>query len=281
MNKEQEAFDKRFDTETKEIIALTQDGAGAGKAGKASLWDAHMKLLAYIDVCTDTLVQEHSSLTWQLTDEECRTNEKIYNLERERIYRLRVRESLPFTGFTGEPVRRGWNLMVLEVLERDCREGRLEELLIQYQKPVTIHPAGCGELLLDKSLGSFDGTCQWNGEECLVHLDVDEEGAETAEDALRTLEILFAQSEEWDRQARELAASELTDNANDWQDDSGEDAPEITKEDFAGRLSISELCISTDGEFEIYYNDDDMFWGHVIIVSGNLEEGLDDATMAG
>lgn len=115
----------------------------------------------------------------------------------------------------------------------------MEEFLIQYQKPVTIHPAGCGELL-DKSLGSFDGTCQWNGEECLVHLDVDEEDAETAEDA-----------------------------------------PEITKEDFARRLSISELGISTDGEFEIYYNDNDMFWGYVIIVSGNLEEGLDGAMMAG
>lgn len=28
--------------------------------------------------------------------------------------------------------------------------------------------------------------------------------------------------------------------------------------------------------FEIYYHDDDMFFGHVIIVSGSLENGIDD-----
>ena len=32
---------------------------------------------------------------------------------------------------------------------------------------------------------------------------------------------------------------------------------------------------------EIFYEDDDMFWGHVVIVSGNIENGIDDATMAG
>lgn len=57
-----------------------------------------------------------------------------------------------------------------------------------------------------------------------------------------TLEILFAQSERRDRQARELAASELTDTDNDWLDDSGEDEPEITEADLARRLSVSELC---------------------------------------
>ena len=36
-----------------------------------------------------------------------------------------------------------------------------------------------------------------------------------------------------------------------------------------------------DGEFELYYDDGDIFAGHVIIVSGNMEKGLYDAQFAG
>lgn len=72
----------------------------------------------------------------------------------------------------------------------------------------------------------------------------------------------------------DVATGELTEkkcNLN-WQ---------MTKEDFAKRLMISKVCVSTDGNFEIFYDDDDMFWGHVVIVSGNIETGIDDAYIAG
>ena len=39
--------------------------------------------------------------------------------------------------------------------------------------------------------------------------------------------------------------------------------------------------VSQGGEFELYYDDDDIFAGHVIIISGNLEKGLYDAQFAG
>lgn len=282
MEKERVKFENRFDTAIKEVIVLTQDGAGAGKAGAATLWDMHMKLLAYIDVQTGAVIKKSTTLTWQLTDAECRTKERIFNLDKERSYRLKVRESLPYVhSYTNENVSRGLNLMVVEVLERDCKDDRLEEILREYQKPVKIHPIGCSELLLDKSLGMFDGNCMWNGEKCMVHLDVDEEGAETAEDAIVTLAELLSHSKMWDDQARKLAASELVENANEWQLEDEEDVLEISEEHFAKRLTISELCISTGGNFEIFYDDDDMFWGHVIIVSGNIEKGLEDATIAG
>ncbi|WP_353095647.1 DUF2262 domain-containing protein [Tissierella praeacuta] len=278
MEKEQLKFEKRFDTSIKEVIVLTQDGVGAGKVGAATLWNAHMKTLAYVDVQTGAVIKKNTILTWQLTDAECRTKERIFNLKKEWIYRLKVRKSLPDVH---ENVSCGLNLMVVEVLERNCRDDRLEEILREYQKPVKIHPLGCSELLLDKSLGMFDGDCKWNGERCMVHLDVDEDGAETAEDAIVTLAELLSHSKIWDDQARKFAASELAEMANEWQPEDEENALEISKEDFEKRLTISELCISIDGDFEIFYDDDDMFWGHVIIVSGNIKKGLEDATIAG
>lgn len=215
-----------------------------------------------------------------MTDVECRTKEKIFDLDKERIYRLKVRESLPYVhSYTHKNIPCGRNLMVIEVLERNCEDDRLAEILREYQIPVMIHPTGCGELLLDKSMGTFDGDCQWNGEKCKVCLDVDDEGAKTAENAVVTLAKLLSDSEIWDDKARKLAASELVESANDWQQE--EDAVEITKEDFAKRLTLSSLYISANGNLEIFYDDDDMFFGHVIIVRGNIVNGLDSADIAG
>lgn len=270
MKDERKEFESAFDKEIKEVLVLTQTNPSAGKAGNAELWKASLTLLSYIDVLTDTLIQKEARLVWQLTEEECRTKEKIHNLEKEKIYHLKVRESLDG----------GYSLLLVEVVERSCQDRRLTELLMDYRKPVMIHLEGCGEFLLDKSLGMFDADGQWNGESCTIHLDVDEDNKKTASDASATLKKLLSNSKQWDQLARELAASRLTSTANDWQAQE-EDPIEITEEAFAQRLSISELSVLTGGDFEIYYEDDDMFWGHVVIVSGNVNTGVDDADMAG
>lgn len=48
-----------------------------------------------------------------------------------------------------------------------------------------------------------------------------------------------------------------------------------------GWMGISELTVSPSGDYEVYYQDDDMFWGHIIIVSGNVETEIEDAYIAG
>lgn len=288
MKKERKEFESRFDTKEKEVLVLTQSNASSGKNGNAILWDANMSLLAYMDMKTGKVITGKTRLTWQLTDEVCRTKEKIFNLQQEQMYQLIVRESLPVSSSSEkENSCRIKYLMVVDVVKRDCENSYLKEILAEYQKPVTISPRGCSELLLDKHLEMFDGNCIWNGESCGLHLDVDEEGAKTADEAVAVLEILLSQSEIWDNKARKYAAAELTDLAKDWQteeeDEEGETskAAELTEEIFADRIIFSELCISTGGDFELYYDDDDMFWGHVIIVRGNIEKGFDDAEIAG
>ena len=37
----------------------------------------------------------------------------------------------------------------------------------------------------------------------------------------------------------------------------------------------------TGGRFTAYYNDDDMFWGHAVEVSGSLKKGITYANLAG
>ena len=281
MSQEKERFMQRFDTIQKEVLVLTEGGTSASRWGEKKLYEASVTVLAFVDVATGDLIEDKCYLKWQLTEKECNTSEKIFNLQGETIYRLKVQESLPFSNSYGEEVKRGKYLWVKEVLERSCHEERLDVILEEYLKPVVIRPEGCEELVLDKSLGMFSGDGSWNGESCQINLDVDEKGTETANDAQDTLKKLMDKCKEWDEKARKYAAAELAECASDWARDEDDSAEEITEEEFAKRMVISEIGVSIGGHFTIYYDDDNMFWGHVIIVSGNIETGIDDATMAG
>ncbi|MFR5077481.1 MAG: DUF2262 domain-containing protein [[Clostridium] innocuum] len=66
------------------------------------------------------------------------------------------------------------------------------------------------------------------------------------------------------------AAEQLLSCAIDWQDEAED---ELRADDFARRIRIEAVNVSQDGEFELYYDDGDIFAGHVIIVSGNMEKG--------
>lgn len=276
--KERKAFDRRFEKKCLDIMVLTEDNASAGKSGQAKLWTVSMKILAYVNLSNGELVNEKRRLEWLITDEECQTEERVFHLKKESIYKLKVRESKYFIHkYNHQEMPKGKWLMVVDVLERNCHDKRLDLLLKEYKKEVVIHPKECSELLLDKSLERFTGNCCWNSKECHLHLDADE-GSETAYEALKTLNILLINQKKCDSEVREYAAKVLTETANEWAE---EDDITITKEEFARRLEISEVSISLNNDFELFYNDDDMFWGHVVIVSGNIKDGLTDATIAG
>ena len=70
------------------------------------------------------------------------------------------------------------------------------------------------------------------------------------------------------------AAKELVELANEWlQDDDEAEIDEITKEMFINSITLSSLSVYSEGDFEIFFSDGDIFWGHSIIVSGNIHEG--------
>ena len=47
------------------------------------------------------------------------------------------------------------------------------------------------------------------------------------------------------------------------------------------RILLTEVSVSPGGRFTAYYNDDDMFWGHSVEVSGSLKKGITYANLAG
>ena len=139
-----------------------------------------------------------------------------------------------------------------------------------------------GEMNVDG--GDIEGEVEINGQKIYFGITVDEiSGEKSAEELISEFKKFIADFDKWDKEIRAFAAKALTDNANDWLQDSLEDDEEfvgITEEKFAERMVLNSMGFDENG-FDVYYDDDDMFWGHCIWVYGTLENGIKDASIAG
>ena len=293
MKNEFKKFESQFEEAVQTLIVLTGgSGSSAGKAGKEVLWTASQTIIAYIDCDTNQLVEAEGRLEWLAEDSQ--RSGWIYNLKGKNNYLVKVKKRKPGrkedyqelieNGAITEPPTFEHYFQLLEVTEREINNSRLEEVLKKYETPVFVVDQQLGEFEYNKELHFFEGYIDWLGCETSVYLDEStaEKEGHTADDALKTLHCLVERVEDWDKKLRKFAAKKLVELANDWLQDSDEEEPEsITEEDFAKRIEISELAIHENGEFEAYYYDDDMFWGHIIIIDGNIDGELADAYIAG
>ena len=127
----------------------------------------------------------------------------------------------------------------------------------------------------------FEGGISWRGEDIDISLEVDSSSEETWTAAVRAMKQMAAEQDTWDRDMRAFAARELTELACEWRESADEDVPEITEESFAQRIELTSIAMDADGSFSVYFEDDDMFFGHCVVVYGTLADGVASAVMAG
>ena len=78
-----------------------------------------------------------------------------------------------------------------------------------------------------------------------------------------------------------IVAPKLTDLACEWCEYADEAVSEITDESFAQRLDLTSIAMDPDGSFSAYFDDDDMFFGHCVVVYGTLADGVASVVMVG
>ncbi len=140
-----------------------------------------------------------------------------------------------------------------------------------------------GKLILNKNFQHFEGKFKTDDGEINLYLDVDPNAPETWTKTLAAYKKVFSEYDKWDKAMLAFVAKELTGYANDWKDDDEEQdgTPPITEKDFAQRINLCEFSINSKGNFSGFYDDDDMFWGHTVLVEGSLANGFDRAYIAG
>ena len=255
-------FEARFSPEITEIAAvIAPSGCGAGRGGGETYWSVNAEITAW----------QHVEGGEVHVADCCRLTALVENTDE-------LREKLKANSVITAKVRKGGkDFLICEITESGKSFPLLEQVLEEQLKPVYYEDGVLGTFTLDKSINTYDGTVDWLGEEISVSFNLDEE--ENMRSSISLLRNLTANQKDWDVKARQFAASALTDLANEWLQE--EDEEEITEEDFASRITLNEITAETDGEFIFWFDDDDIFLGHSICVTGTIENGFDDAEIAG
>ena len=268
-------FEKGFETEEYEMLILVQSSC-KGAANIEDMLKPFVDFLASIDLRTGQFSHEKGRLEWLIKNDNNRQGWG-YDFEQLGIYRITVRKCIP----QDQTPYMNNRYMLINVLEENASNKKLEVLKAYYAKPVSIENE-LGSFALDREFSWFEGIVNWNGVEAHVYLETDEEDGDTAKQAMKVLKRVVDNIVENDIKYCEFAAEELTEMANEWMDASDEiNTEEITKEIFMKRMEMSEIMVSSNGSLSLFYDDDDMFWGHVIEIEVDPSGEIISAQIAG
>lgn len=275
----QDEWERTFEEEARELLVLLAGSSGAAK--RNGFWEAAHSYLAYVDCETGNLCADDGRLVYPVSDENNAAGNVLSRFRDEEIYRVTARKKIPQELPEGMSASAQNRLLVVEVLEENPPCPVLDEVLAEYRRPVVLKDEELGELSLDKDLDTFEGGVSWRGEDIDISLEVDSSSEDTWTAAVRAMKQMMTDQDRWDRDMRAFAARELTELACDWRESADEEVPEITEESFAQRIELTSIAMDPDGSFSAYFDDDDMFFGHCVVVYGTLEDGVSSAVMAG
>ena len=275
----QDKWERTFEEEARELLVLLAGSSGAAK--RNGFWEAAHSYLAYVDCETGNLCADDGRLVYPVSDEDNAAGNVLSRFRDEEIYRVTARKKIPQELPEGMSASAQNRLLVVEVLEENPPCPVLDEVLAEYRRPVVLKDEELGELSLDKDLDTFEGGVSWRGEDIDISLEVDSSSEDTWTAAVVAMKQMMTDQDRWDRDMRAFAARELTELACDWRESADEEVPEITEESFAQRIELTSIAMDPDGSFSAYFDDDDMFFGHCVVVYGTLEDGVSSAVMAG
>lgn len=281
-SEEYKKFSHTFKNTEEEILVLLSDtGGGAGKSGGDNYWTAVEHLLAWKSLTTGKMHVGDGRLNWLITEENMKDQGCAwpFNMQSGGLYRLRVRDLIHRTVPEGKSPAFYNRFYVLEILESHVQCEELLNIQKEYRKPVIIEDKQLGTFVLNKDDSCFCGEVTWNNQNISVSMEVDKNDKCTWEQVFENLRFLFNNMQKNDQEFRQYAAEQLTELANDWLQD--EENDEITDDMFVSRINLVKLAMDYNGDYSLYYNDDDMFWGHIIDIMGSIETGPTSASIAG
>lgn len=250
--------------EERTILAVTgANGFTGGRAGKEKLWTASIGLTAWLEEGEPELHRGEFVLSTIADD----------RLLEHLRHRTRPDSVIRFQGRVSEDGKR---LLLLDLPE-PAFDPELKAVLEEQKKPVTFEAEGM-KFTLNRQVDWFETEVNWLNATISLVFDAGENHEACAARAKQ----LLAAAADWDRRVREYAAKELTGLANDWAEeleDGG--SQEISPKQFAERLELESIEVRASGGFQFWFGDGDLFYGHSVWVSGDLEGGPDDAAMEG
>ena len=263
-------YEAEFESEVFEIYALPRSDTNGGSPYLDKYHRPLVSTDAILDTRTGVLDRSEGILTWIIEGLDDRWG---YSFEPHGVYKLLVKKAKPLEDLGY--MRPAWNnrYYVLKVLEEHAKHSELEALSAYLRTPKYLH-TDRGDFLLNREYQYYTARI----DDYAFTLDVDEGSDEICTVALSAFNKID-NFKEFEQRISTYISETLLDLANDWLDNDDQDP--ITAEIFAKRITMGELVFRNDGTIEVYYDDDDIFWGHCIIANIDADGNPVSADIAG
>ena len=277
------------------IKGLQYDSRNLGYALKEIIY-ANVDIVGYVDLSAQKKVRSNSwacftanypcMACYELSQEEANRQQAEYDytkslFQENKIYRVKGLAPISrpdLECFNNEMHMQ--SIYVLEILSDDEENEFLQNLLDIWYNPVTLHSDELGDMVLDKQWMRYFVEQTWRRQPFTLRLNVGNENEDVSE-GLAALTQFWQKKASWDKKLRAFAAKKLLTLANEWASSDDDNPDKVwTEETFAKKLKNESLVMDNDGNFEMWYDDGGIFFGHSVTVSGNIKSGAIDAQMS-
>ena len=158
-----------------------------------------------------------------------------------------------------------------------CEDAELIRAAALLVRPRTLEDPEFGQMVRIASDDGYSGTALWNGTAITLYVGEIGEGGVAA--SLTAAKQMLGDQAKWRAALEQCALAALLELKNEVWLEEGEEP--VTAEQFEARMVPESLGVYPDGAFEFMFADGGLFWGHAIMVAGNLAEGATDADICG
>jgi hypothetical protein len=167
--------------------------------------------------------------------------------------------------------------LLLDIIGKNSSDADLNRVAQQLQEPVTLEDSQFGTFHLNRRINWYEVDTTWNSGD--VRLNLALKDSEDPSGAISVARSLWQSQDSWNQRIYEYAVAKLLSPKNaSWLQ---EDESEVTPEQFRNKMKQEAITVYSNGTFEFWFKDGDLFWGHSIMVKGNLTEGPTRADIPG
>ncbi|KLI35688.1 DUF2262 domain-containing protein [Brachyspira hyodysenteriae] len=258
MSKEIENFNSNFNDEIFDItFVLKKQNLSAGKS-KGKYYTLLVSAIAYKNIiANEIIVNENLLIVKEIED----TNHYFQIFRNKTIVRLKVRKEKDSSGLY---IR----FLLEDIIDTNYKDNDLNIILEEYSKPVYYKNEELGDFELDKSINCFEKNMSWidNNDISVSFNNIDEEVNKKSVDIIKKI---FANKKDIDKKLKDYIAENMLEDANSWNDDDGK--PHINKEEFIKLISLTSITIIYENNITFYFDDGDIFSGHVIVIDSDYD----------
>ena len=257
MDKEIEDFNKNFDEEIFDIaFVLKKQNLSAGKS-KGKYYTLLVSAIAYKNIITNEIIENENLLIVKEIED---TKHYFQIFRNKTIVRLKVRKEKDSSGLY-------MRFLLEDIIDTNYKDNDLNIILEEYSKPVYYKDEELGNFELDKSIDMFSKDIEWNDDNISVLFkNIDEEVNKRSVAIIRKI---FTNKKDIDKKLKDYISENMLEDANTWNDD--DDKPNINKEDFVKLITLTSINIIYEDNITFYFDDGDIFSGHVIAVDSDYD----------